>query len=179
MTRIVDALSSAAGRIRTTMVAKTLYWHGLPPPFDIDALISTDGNRWNGPGVPTVYLAGDIGLALVEGGRHLARSAEFESRAVWAAWVEAAGLVDLSRGDASRELGVADALWFLDRDRCRAVADRLRDVTGVGGLIVPSAGCPDDLTRTNVVLYVDRMTRPLGTIVRDPVVLGRLERVSA
>lgn len=142
-------------------------------------MISTEGHRWNAPGVPTVYLAGDIGLTLVEAGRHLRDGADIEPRVIWAAWVETGGLVDLRDPGIGSALGLADGLWFLDRGHTLPVAESLRDIDGVAGLIVPSAGSPDDLTRTNVVLYADRLTMPVEAIVREPRALGSIAPVDA
>jgi RES domain-containing protein len=141
-------------------------------------MVTTEGNRWNTPGIPTIYFAGDPGLALVEGGRHLRDTTEIEPKVVWAARVETDGMLDMTHPEAWATLELTDAYWFLDRDRCRLIATELREQDGVRGLIVPSAGSPDDLSRTNVVLYVDLLPRSLEDVVRQPRVIGRLERTS-
>jgi RES domain-containing protein len=155
-------------------VSVSVFWQGEPAPFRHEALISTEGNRWNEPGTPTVYFAGDLGLALIEAGRHLPPGAEPEPRALWTGTVETDGIVDV-RDDPRPSGGAAEELWFLDVARARQVAQRLRAVQGLAGLIVPSAGSPDDLSRMNLVLYVDRLARPLQAIVREPRMIGRIE----
>jgi RES domain-containing protein len=165
--------------IRIQRLARTVFWQGDPPPTSLRAMVSEEGNRWNDPGEPTVYLAGDLGLTLVEAGRHLAADAEVEPRAIWTARGETDGIVDLCDAELRHTLGLDDELWFLDRGRTRGVAARLRDLDGVAGLIVPSAGSPDDLERTNLVLYADRFTQPLEAILLEPRVVGRIEPEAA
>jgi len=156
-------------------VSVTVFWQGSSGPFRPEALVSVDGNRWNEPGVPTVYFAGDLGLALIEAGRHLAPDDQAEPRALWSAKVETDGIVDIRGGPGTNDIDEAHRLWFLDSARTRQVAESMRTIDGMSGLLVPSAGSPDDLSRANLVLYVDRLARPLGSIVLDPRVIGRIE----
>jgi len=164
-----DALAG----LRPTGFRQRAYWQGQPPPFDPEALVSTEANRWNVEGVPTVYLAGDVGLALVEGGRHLpAHPPGGSDRTIWSVLVQARGIVDL-RPWLSDGL-VAERAWVFDRSRCHALADRLRSMEGVSGMLVPSAGSLDDVSRWNLVLYVDRIDRPLEQLIGEPQPIGRI-----
>lgn len=133
--------------------------------FDVAELVTTDGNRWSGPGEPTIYLAGDHGVALAEVGRH------WEERsgdtALWQVDVALSAAVDLRRDDVRAATGVPeDPRWFLDRARCRDFAARFR-AAGCDGLIVPSVAFLDDLARWNAVVFVDPAT-PLERVVRNP-----------
>jgi RES domain-containing protein len=153
----------------------TAYWQGAPGPFEPAALVSTEPNRWNAHGVPTVYLAGDVGLALVEAGRHLAGlSGTAMTRAVWRADIRAPGIVDM-RGTVHGGSDTAQRLWILDRARCRRIASELRKDEAVLGLVVPSAGSLDDPSRWNLVLFVDRLAVRLEVIIREAAIVGRLE----
>jgi RES domain-containing protein len=149
-----------------------VYWQGGPPPFHHHALVSDDANRWNDAGVAAIYLAGDPGLTLVEAGRHLPALDAPEHRAIWRVRVRVPGIVDLRRADTRSRLGVDDDLWFLDRERCRAVVRSVRAVPTARGLRVPSAGLPDDGGRWNLVLYPDRIAVRLDAVIDDPTVVG-------
>jgi RES domain-containing protein len=152
----------------------TAYWQGDPEPFDHAALVSTAPNRWNDGGTAAVYLAGDVGLALVEAGRHLAEEpGSATTRAIWRAEIRAPGIVDL-RGAVHARPGARDGLWLLDRARCRRAAAELLLDQGVMGLVVPSVGSLDDPSRWNLVLFVERLTVPLGDVVHEAAVIGRL-----
>jgi RES domain-containing protein len=160
-------------------VSRKVYWQGAPGPFRQETLVSTEGNRWNAPGAPTVYLAGDLGLVLIEAGRHLAPGNVVEPRALWSARVETHGIVDLRQAHTWSDGDAADELWFLDHARARRMAARLRETDGVSGLMVPSAGSPDDLSRLNLVLFVDRLPGPLEATLREPRVIGRIDAVDS
>jgi RES domain-containing protein len=151
------------------------YWQGDAPSFDARALVSTEPNRWNDEEVAAVYLAGDIGLTLVEAGRHMADQPErTQTRVIWTVNVNVSGIVDLRSRAVRAELSLVEEHWFLDRARCRTVVAAVRESSGVSGLLVPSAGMPDDHSRWNLVLYPDRLTRPLPAIVVDPSPVGSL-----
>jgi RES domain-containing protein len=124
--------------------------------LDVSTLATTDGNRWSGPGEPTIYLAGDPGVALAEFGRHW--SPQGDETHFWCVQLELAQAVDL-RDDATRVwLGLPDDVaWVLDSYTCRAVARLLRAATRYDGMIVPSAAFLDDPTRWNAVVFLERI----------------------
>jgi RES domain-containing protein len=145
--------------------------------FDLERLVSTDGgNRWSSRGQPTVYLAGDIGVATVECGRHLpAFDHEAIERAYWRVELDAERMLDLRRDDVRMAIGVYGAAdWLLDRRRCREIATRIRATGDCQGIVVPSVGFIDDPDRWNAVLFADRLGRPLESVVREAEIVGRL-----
>jgi RES domain-containing protein len=133
--------------------------------LDVETIVSSSGNRWSADGEPTVYLAGDAGIALAEVGRHWSPS-DGPSR-LWQVRVELAAAIDL-RDDATRvAVGVPDdSDGFLDREQCQEIGSRLRRLRRCDGLIVPSVAFLDDRSRWNAVVFVDCLTVPLGQAVR-------------
>jgi RES domain-containing protein len=156
-------------------IAVTAYWRGEDDEFDYEALVtSADGNRWNTPGEPTVYLAGDLGLALVEVGRHQPDgSAKDAAGLLWSVRVAAPRVIDLRHPEVRDALELRDRYWFLERGRCVDVARCLRDADVCAGIQTPSAGVPDGLDRWNLVLFPDRLSRPLAQVVTQPRKAGR------
>jgi RES domain-containing protein len=139
--------------------------------LDPEAAVTTDGNRWSAPGEPTIYLASDLGVALAEFARHAPTHQPVDGR-VWAVELELTSTVDLRRVDVRARLGVGDdPAWFLDRDRCRSLAHKLRTDGAIDGLIVPSVAMLDQDARFNVVVFVDRLPVGLSVAVapRTPV----------
>jgi RES domain-containing protein len=123
--------------------------------LDVTDLVSVESNRWNADGEPTVYLAGDVGVALAEIGRHW----QDGSAAVrlWQVRVRLDRALDLRRPDGRAAAGVPDdPRWFLDRRRCQELAARFRRA-GHDGLIVPSVAFLDELERWNAVIFADRV----------------------
>ena len=139
--------------------------------LEIADLVTTEANRWSGAGEPTLYLAGDMGTALAEVGRHWEPGPG--RLCLWHVHLDLRAAVDLRRPDVRSAVGVPDdPRWFLDRGRCRDMAARLRR-DGSDGLIVPSVAFLDDLSRWNAVVFVDqasglqdvvRTLRPLADI---------------
>jgi RES domain-containing protein len=121
-----------------------------------DAMLTTEGNRWSAPGEPTIYLAGDPGVALAELGRHA--PADPEASRVWSVRVELDRVVDL-RTD-------RDSARLFDRAHCRTLATRLRTADACEGILVPSVAMLDRPDRWNLVVFTDRLRRPLSNAVR-------------
>jgi RES domain-containing protein len=157
-----------------TDIAETAFWRGHAEAFDHDALVtSAEGNRWNAPGEPAVYLAGDLGLALVEVGRHQPDgSAKDSAGLLWRVEVAAPRVLDLCHPDALAALELRERYWFLERERCAQVARWLREAHVCAGIKAPSAGVPDGLDRWNLVLFPDRLSRPLAQVVTAPERVG-------
>jgi RES domain-containing protein len=147
-----------------------------PPTDDLDIahLVTTDENRWSVAGEPTLYLAGDDGIALAELGRHWAPTSG--AICLWAVDVELDAVVDLRRRAVRSALGIPDdPRWFLDRRRCRELASRLR-ADAIDGLVVPSVAFLDDLERWNIVVFVDRL-RSLARAIHRPRSTYAIERL--
>jgi RES domain-containing protein len=139
-------------------------------------MVTQAPGRWNRAGEAAIYLAGDPGLALVEGGRH--RPEGPTSRLmVWRVDLGGRRVLDLRRPEVAGWLAVpVDPRWILDRERCAAVAGRARSDLAVEGLVVPSAGALDRMDRWNVVLFIDgdRPGPPPADAVRPALVLDRV-----
>jgi RES domain-containing protein len=168
----MDRLATLAS-LATDIVA-TAFWRGSTEEFDHDALVtSADGNRWNAPGEPTVYLAGDLGLALVEVGRHQPDgSAKDTAGLLWRVEVTVPRVLDLRHPEALAALELRERYWFLERGRCAEVARSLREAHVCAAIQTPSAGVPDGPDRWNLVLFPDRLPRPLAQVITNPEKVG-------
>jgi RES domain-containing protein len=138
-----------------------------------DLVTAASGNRWNGPGEPVVYLAGDIAVAVVEAGRHIGEDGQEEVRmSAWRVPVRLEDIVDLRNPSVRSALKLEEPYWFLDQARCRTVGRQLRKA-GPRGFLAPSAGFPDDPERWNLVLFdVDEAS--LAELAERARVVGRL-----
>jgi RES domain-containing protein len=124
-------------------------------------------NRWNDAGEPTLYLAGDPGIMIAEWGRHFplvfdehARPATVE-RSVHRLSLRLQRVADLR--DADLLPSATTSPPFLDRDVTRSLARSLRAAGSVEGLIVPSIAFLDDLTRWNLVVFLDTLPGHMPT----------------
>ena len=135
------------------------------PTLDVASLPTTDANRWSRPGEPTIYLAGDPGVALAELGRHWA---EQEGKiAVWSGDLSLGAAADLRDPRVCAALDLPDdPTWVVDDERCRSVASRLRSDEGLDGLIVPSVAFIDDPDRWNAVVFAERLLGDLADVLR-------------
>jgi RES domain-containing protein len=135
------------------------------PALDVASLPTSDANRWSGPGEPTIYLAGDPGVALAELGRHWEE--QEGNIALWSADLSLAAAADLRDPRLRATLGLpSDPTWLLDAERCRMVAARLRSDGRHDGLIVPSVAFMDAGTRWNAVVFVECHPADLADVVR-------------
>jgi RES domain-containing protein len=121
-------------------------------------------NRWNKPGDPTLYLAGDEGVLIAEWGRHfsLDRSKtlrpDTDERAVYRLSLMIDRLLDLRQSAAWEALSLAGAPGcFLDLPVARAISQFIRQTTPAQGLIVPSAAFLDRLDRWCLVLFLEKL----------------------
>jgi RES domain-containing protein len=119
-------------------------------------------NRWNDAGIPTLYLAGDRGVAIAEWARHLeerpaaARRASVD-RELWQVDVSVDSLLDLRDPAVLSTISLSGGEQFLDADLARATARFVRELARVQALLVPSLAFLDDPTRWNLVVYIDRL----------------------
>ena len=121
-------------------------------------------NRWNVAGEPTLYLAGDIGLAVAEWGRHYdemrnpAVKAGAVERSVYRLELALERVVDLRNKDVWDDLKLDNPPYcFLDKPLARLIAQRFRITTSAQGIVVPSAAALDDLERWCLVLFLEKM----------------------
>lgn len=177
-------------RLRTDRAGPA--WRCVPDrgPFRPDLLVSRDGgdDRWNRPGEPTLYLALDPGVALAESGRHLAAgpsAADGRASSTPGQAIEchrlvrlrtvARDLLDLRDPAVMSEVGVAGPAAFLDRAAARQVAGRLRAGGACRGLVVPSVAFLDDLSRGNLVLFMEHIPGGVDEVVAGWEEAGRIE----
>jgi RES domain-containing protein len=138
-------------------------------------------NRWNQPGEPTLYLAGDPGVLVAEWGRQLLASvsadvaAQTIERDVYRLHLRLDRTLDLRSPAVARQLGVTDlAAQATDRDAARAIAARVRSTTTAQAILVPSIAFIDDLTRWNLVVFLDRTPTDTAAWIRRVDYVGPL-----
>lgn len=121
-------------------------------------------NRWNVAGEPTLYIAGDAGLAIVEWGRHyeedrapgLVHTAV--ARTVYRLDVAIERAIDLRDPLLWADLSLADAPHcFLDKGVARATAHFIRHTTATQAIVVPSVAMLDKLDRWNLALFLEKL----------------------
>ena len=143
------------------------------PSSDAADLISDKENRWNAEGEPTLYLSGDLALALVECARH--PDALKDRSCLLEVDVRIPVALDLRDREVRAALSLPDhAGWILDRDRTRAVSRSLRHSGTCDALIVPSAGALDQPERYNLVVFADDPAR-IPTLVAGLRPVGELK----
>ena len=107
-------------------------------------------NRWNEAGEPTLYLAGDVGVAIAEFGRHFAvdnvpaLAPAAVTRTVYRLELTIDRLLDLRAPQLWHALSLQDAPFcFVERGVARATARFLRRTTRTQGLLAPSVAFLD------------------------------------
>lgn len=139
-------------------------------------------NRWNEPGHPTLYLAGDEGVLIAEWGRHFAvnrtpslQQATIE-RAVYRLTLTIDYVLDLRSPEVWKLLSLADApVCFTGIEIARATAHFIRRTTAAQALLVPSIGFLDQLDRWCLVLFLEKLPDPLS-LISGVTPLGLLRR---
>lgn len=122
-------------------------------------------NRWNVPGQPTLYLAGDIGVAISEWGRQFPSSypdgaIQPVQREMFRLHLRLDAVVDLRATAALRTLRDATGMDdFRDVNVARAVAISVRVQSRIQAMLVPSIAFLDDLTRWNLVVFLEKLPR--------------------
>ncbi len=121
-------------------------------------------NRWNERGEPTLYLAGDIGVAVAEWARHMMgdRSPILApgtiARTVYRLDLVLDAVLDLREPAVWADLSLHTApVCFLDIPTARATARFLRTTTPAQGIQVPSVAFVDDLERWCLVLFLEKL----------------------
>ena len=129
-------------------------------------------NRWNEPGEPTLYLAGDIGVAIAEIGRHFAvdnvpaLAPATVTRTVYRLELIIDRLLDLRDQRAWQALSLMNAPYcFADRAVARATARYVRYTTQAQGLLAPSVAFLDQLDRWVLVLFLDKLPADPGSFI--------------
>jgi RES domain-containing protein len=121
-------------------------------------------NRWNRKGQPTLYLAGDIGVALAEWSRHFAENtnpalaAVTVRRTIWQLTLEVPRVLDLRDSAVWADLSLTNAPHcFLDLVTAQTVGTFLRLISEAQALLVPSMAMLDKLDRCNLVLFLEKL----------------------
>jgi RES domain-containing protein len=128
-------------------------------------------NRWNDPGDPTLYLAGDQGVLIAEWGRHFAINRDpllkplARERRVFRLDLALDQVIDLRTAPVWDELSLGNAPHcFLQLEVARATARFIRATTAAQGMLVPSMGFLDKLDRWCLVLFLEKLGGPKSFI---------------
>ncbi len=124
-------------------------------------------NRWNRPGDPTLYLAGDEGVLIAEWGRHFTidRTTQLKrmarERDVYGLTLSLERVLDIRKGVVCDELSLVNApACFMDIGLARATAIFIRQTTEAQGMLVPSMGFLDSPDRWCLVLFLEKLPEP-------------------
>jgi RES domain-containing protein len=136
-------------------------------PLDFRYTGTGPESRWNEPGTPTLYLAGDEGVLIAEWGHHFAtnRTPELQrqtrERAVYRFLLVLDAVIDLRDPAVWDGISLAGAPHcFLDIAVARATATFVRRTTPAQGLLVPSVCFLDRLDRWCLVLFLEKLPEP-------------------
>jgi len=139
-------------------------------------------NRWNVPGEPTLYLAGDEGVLITEWGRHFNTNrppelaAMAEERKVLRFGVSLDAVLDLRDPRILKELSLDDApACFLDRTLARATARFIRTLTPAQGILAQPVTFLDQSERWSLVLFLEKLHEP-RTFITSVSDFGPLKR---
>ncbi len=134
-------------------------------PLGLSLAGSFARNRWNTPGEPTLYLAGDPGVMVAEWGRQMSSAIDPDAptraiaREVFRFHLRLDEVIDVRDPDVAASLGRTDApSCFLDREIARSVSRYLRESTTSQALLVPSIAFLNDLARWNLVIFLDKLS---------------------
>lgn len=127
-------------------------------------------NRWNSKGEPTLYLAKSKSVAAGEFSRHFSEdrssklAAQVHRRQIWKISVELNKTIDLCDLKACEALSLADPPHcFYDIQFARATASFLRNTLKIEALFVPSMVFMDDLSKWNLVVFLENLPNETTT----------------
>ena len=131
-------------------------------------------HRWSEPGEPTLYLACDDGVAMVEFARHFqldrgtAPTPGALDRDMYSLTAATQAILDLRDTALWTELSLANPPHcFLERAVARSIAKYLRTNTPAQGILVPSVGLLDQLHRWSAVLFLEKLPDDVSQFLRD------------
>ncbi len=143
-------------------------------------------NRWTRQGEPALSFASDRAVLIGEFARHFERDRAPElaglvqTRRIFELELELARVFDLTDPSAIGALGIANApVCFQDRSVARATAGFLRDVIGVDAILAPSTVFLDRPQHRNLILFLDRLDRPLHELIHRITPAGSFQLVSS
>lgn len=145
-------------------------------PFDPSRLVSEAPERWSDPGEPTIYLAGDPGVALAELGRHRSRlpGQDVERRVIVRVHVSLDRVVDLTRPETLDALSLPGPWVFADRGTAGDVAREVRRSGDCEAMLVPSIAFLDRPERRNLVVFAERLNGGVTEAIGAPVQVGEV-----
>jgi hypothetical protein len=123
-------------------------------------------------GEPTLYVAGDRGVAVAEFARHVDRDrppavlAGILERRLFRLHLRLTAVFDLAQPTAWEALSLDGApQCFLNRDIARATARFIRATTPAQAMQVPSVAFLDDFTQWVLVVFLEKLDRDPRTFV--------------
>lgn len=150
-------------------------------PLDFSRVGRSPTNRWNNPGEPTLYVAGDEGVLAAEWGRYLVGeltgdlAAAMVERVVYRLAIALAAVLDLRDPAVLAALSIQGApACFLDRAVARAAATFVRRTTTAVGLWAPAMALLDQPGRGNLVVFIDKLPADPAAFVETCTPLGPL-----
>jgi RES domain-containing protein len=136
-------------------------------------------NRWSSYGEKTLYLAGDMGVAVSEWGRYLdigrtpSLGRQAATRMAYRLDVVVDRVLDLRDPEVWSDLSLTNApACFLQIEIARATAHFIRRTTDAQGLFVPSVAMRDKLDRWNLVLFVEKLPEDPARFITRVAVAG-------
>lgn len=121
-------------------------------------------NRWNEPGSPTLYLAGDEGVLIAEWGRHFETNRTIQlqqmtvERSIYSLELSIDHVLDVRSEEVFNSLSIDNAPYcFADIHVARATAHFVRSTTEAQALLVPSMGFLDHLERWCLVAVLEKL----------------------
>jgi RES domain-containing protein len=120
--------------------------------------IRSDG-RWHYQWQPTLYLAGEQGIAITEWGRHFDEEragVEPIERAIHSLELSLEVILDLRDPKVRIQLNSDQHGDLFDATKTRAIANLIRSTTLAQGIIVPPLGCLDKPEMWNLVVFLER-----------------------
>jgi RES domain-containing protein len=124
--------------------------------------------RWNLPGQPTHYLASSREVAAAEWLRHLedtglSAGTPAPARDLWEVTCSLRRTIDFRDGANQAELSIDDmSKLVLDPVAARALATFVRSTLDAEAIWVPSVAFLDRRDQGNLVIFLDRLDRPLA-----------------
>jgi len=129
-------------------------------------------SRWNLPGQPTLYLAGDEGVLIAEWGRHFAVNRtpglrhQTVERAIYTLDLTLDHVLDLRDPQVLVSLSIDHAPYcFADLAFARATAQFIRSTTQAEAMLVPPMSFLDDLSRWCLVIFLDKLPPDPGGFI--------------
>ena len=149
--------------------------------LDFDLAGLQPDSRWNDPGQRTLYLAGDPGTTIAEWGRHFPTvfgsdpPPRFLQRDIYQLRIKLDAIMDVRHPQIAEYYGLLDAPnCFLDRDKARYLSNRVRNETSAQGIMAPSVAFLDDMSRWNLVVFLEKLPADTSSWITEVKKIGPL-----